>query len=413
MNGALKKKTNMTSEAIRNINKQLQQKFGIIGDSSPIQDAFAMLLQAAPTELSVLITGPTGVGKEVFANALHGLSRRKNNQFVSVNCGAIPETLLESELFGHEKGAFTGAYEQRKGFFEYAHRGTLFLDEIGEIPQSTQVKLLRVLESGEFSRLGSSVVNRVDVRIVAATNRDLEQEVNKGAFREDLFFRLKNVHIYIPPLRMHKEDIPTLVDFFATKTAKKIDLEFRGFSPEALSFMQSLPWNGNIRELKNLIDTIIMMENKNYITDDIVRRYIAPALPPYKGEDTPPDNALVKIPQPEAVKDIEMKIIFRTLLEIQSGLSDIRRDMNKIMDDLQELKDSSVKSEEVYPWVEEVLHEDENYKEDINLSLIDMERRLISEALRKHKGKRREAAYELGISERTLYRKISEFGLDK
>ena len=244
---------------------EIKNRFGIIGNSPKMLTALEKLIQAAPTELNVLITGETGTGKEVFAKAIHGLSNRKNNPFVSVNCGAIPENLLESELFGNEKGAFTGAVEQRIGFFETAHKGTIFLDEIGEMPVSTQVKLLRVLESGEYSRLGSSAVRKVDARLVAATNRDLEKEVRRGNFRQDLFFRLKSVHIILPPLREHPADIPYLIDFFAEKVCKKLNLFYHGFDNDSLSILKSLPWPGNTRELKNLIETIITLEKGEQI----------------------------------------------------------------------------------------------------------------------------------------------------
>ncbi len=219
----------------------VKKKFGIIGNSAQINAAVGTLIQAAPTDLTVLITGETGTGKEVFANAIHGLSRRKNHPLVSVNCGAIPETLLESELFGNEKGAFTGAVEQRIGFFETAHNGTIFLDEIGEMPIGTQVKLLRVLESGQFSRLGSSNINKVDVRVIAATNRDLEIFVEQGKFRRDLFFRLNSVQIKLPELRNHTQDIPELIDFFGRRVCKKLGLEYSGITKDALNMMMSFP----------------------------------------------------------------------------------------------------------------------------------------------------------------------------
>jgi len=221
--------------------ESIQQRYGIIGSSKEIQEALHTLIQVAPTDLSVLISGETGTGKEVFAQALHGLSKRRKNPFISVNCGAIPETLLESELFGHEKGAFTGAIEQRIGFFEAANHGTIFLDEIGDMPYPLQVKLLRVLESGEFSRVGSSTVQKVDVRIVAATNRILTDDVVQGKFREDLMFRLNSVNIQLPPLRLHPEDIPDLVEHFAERTAEKIGVDFKGISNDALSMLQHLP----------------------------------------------------------------------------------------------------------------------------------------------------------------------------
>ncbi|MFM8438114.1 MAG: sigma-54 interaction domain-containing protein, partial [Candidatus Kapaibacterium sp.] len=254
----------------------LQNRYGIIGSSDGMMEAKEELAQVAPTDLTVLITGETGTGKEVFAHALHGLSDRKKSPFVSVNCGAIPETLLESELFGHEKGAFTGATEQRKGFFEVADRGTIFLDEIGEMPFGTQVKLLRVLESGEFTRLGSTAVQKVDVRVVGATNRDLEYEVRRGNFRQDLFFRLNTVQIHLPPLRRHPEDVPELAAYFAAKVCERQHLEFRGFDDDAMRLLQHHPWRGNVRELRNLIETVVTIGQGARVTADQVRRYLTP-----------------------------------------------------------------------------------------------------------------------------------------
>ena len=226
------------------------------------------LLQVAPTDLTVLVTGETGTGKEVFAHAVHELSTRKKAPFVSVNCGAIPETLLESELFGAEKGAFTGSVEQRKGFFETANRGTIFLDEIGEMPIATQVKLLRILESGEYSRLGSSDMLKVDVRVVAATNRDLAYEVRQGRFRQDLYFRLNSVNIHLPPLRQHPEDIELLAEHFALRAAEKNDLVYGGVDPLALNLLNQRPWPGNVRELKAFVERAVLISDHDIIEDD-------------------------------------------------------------------------------------------------------------------------------------------------
>jgi DNA-binding NtrC family response regulator len=241
--------------------------------------AIERMEQVAPTDLTVLITGESGTGKEVFARAIHSLSRRRKQRLVSVNCGAIPENLLEAELFGNEKGAYTGAVEQRKGFFEVADKGTIFLDELGEMLPATQVKLLRVLETGEFSRLGSSAVQTVDVRVIAATNRRLEEEVASGRFRRDLYYRLNTVQIYLPPLREHPEDIPPLVDFLARQTAERIHVQFHGIDDDALRLLMRLPWQGNVRELRNTIEAVVTLERGRRITADMLRNYIPLALP--------------------------------------------------------------------------------------------------------------------------------------
>ncbi len=399
---------------IDSINKHIinsvKNRFGIAGTSEPMMTAVAKLLQAAPTDLTILITGETGTGKEVFANAVHHLSLRKKFPFVSVNCSAIPETLLESELFGHEKGAFTGAVENRIGFFESAHKGTIFLDEIGDMPLGTQVKILRVLESGEYSKLGSSDVKKVDVRVIAATNRELDYDVREGKFRRDLFFRLNNVHIILPPLRDHIKDIPELVDFFANKICDKLNLEYKGISTDALNILTSLPWQGNIRELKNLVDTIITLEKGAVITPEILRRYIPPALPAYHSVDLPRESSLMNIQKPTMNENNEIGLIFRSLLEIKSDLSDLKMAVREIYRVLEKVRDNT-DSLEQFQTVEEIKNVD-NYIESLEDMRIEVvEKRLIELALKKYDNNRRLAANSLGISERTLYRKLSEYGL--
>lgn len=389
-----------------------QVKFGIIGQSQKMKDVLQRLMQAAPTILSVLITGETGTGKDVFADALHGLSKRSKFPFVSVNCGAIPETLLESELFGHEKGAFTGAIEQRKGFFEVADKGTIFLDEIGEMPVGTQVKLLRVLESGEFTRLGSTQKKIVDVRVVAATNRVLEDEILNGNFRQDLFFRLKSVHIDLPPLREHSEDIILLVDYFAKRTAEKNKLQYEGISDEAIRILQSLPWHGNIRELRNLIETMMILEEVSFITANDVRQYVPPALSAPKTTVQPKEESLVPYKSIQDPEKFELEIIFRTLLELKNDTTDIKRflynlNMNyeDIRDELKTLRHETATT---------IHHrEDITVIDDEDLRLDIMEKRLIGHAIEKYEGNRRKAADSLGISERTLYRKLADYGLNE
>lgn len=386
----------------------LETKYGLVGVSEKILDIFRTILKVAPTDLNVLITGETGTGKEVVANAIHQLSKRRKFPFISVNCGAIPETLLESELFGHEKGAFTGAYEQRKGYFEVANRGTIFLDEIGEMPVGTQVKLLRVLESGEFNRLGSTEVRKVEVRVIAATNKKLEEEIYKGTFRQDLFYRLKNLHIILPPLRERPEDIPILVDFFAQKTCLQLGISFQGVSLEALNILRGLQWTGNVRELKNLIETIIKLEKTGYITLEVLKRYLPPALPPHVRSEQPKETSLLFVPSGKETQ-LGLEIIFRTLLEI-------KKDVDLVKDALNELnsKVDSVNSNitELRPGTYHIVDNDgfPNIMSD-NLNLNNIEKEIISYTLKKYKGNRRRTAKALGISERTLYRKINQYNL--
>ena len=303
--------------------RQLALRFGLIGESEGMVQAMARLLQVAPTDLSVLITGETGTGKEVFAHAVHELSLRKKFQFVSVNCGAIPETLLESELFGAEKGAFTGSIEQRKGFFETAHRGTIFLDEIGEMPIGTQVKLLRILESGEYSRLGSSDVHKVDVRLVAATNRDLAYEVRQGNFRQDLFFRLNSVNIHLPPLRQHPEDVPLLVEHFGRRVAEKNGASFEGIDVAVEETLRSQPWPGNVRELRNLVETIVTLEQGARITQEILERYLPVAS---QNEHLgAPSTALVRLSDAQrASNEVDIQMMYRALLQLSVDVAEIK-----------------------------------------------------------------------------------------
>jgi len=392
----------------KNINRLLQMKYGIIGESRLMQEAMQRVIQSAPTDLTVLITGETGTGKEVFANAIHGLSERKKFPFVSVNCGAIPETLLESELFGHEKGAFTGAVEQRKGFFEVAHRGTIFLDEIGEMPVATQVKLLRVLESGEFSRLGSSTIHKVDVRVLAATNRDLELEVRDGKFRQDLFFRLNSVHILLPALRRHPEDIHLFIDFFGSRVCQKLGLTYSGISNDALEILKGLPWPGNVRELKNMIETMITLEKIGYISPEILTKYIPAALPPHDDSPLPFEQSLVRIPHKDYSEQFELGLIFRTLLELKTDITDIKSYLYRMNEKLESILANQALQDPIRPTIIEDTTEQLSFT---NLSIEEIEKQLITKALEKHGGKRRSAAEELGISERTLYRKISDYGL--
>lgn len=388
--------------------KLLQKKFGIIGESKLIKEQLVRLLQAAPTDLNVLITGETGTGKEVFANAIHGLSKRNKYPLIKVNCAAIPETLLESELFGHEKGAYTGAIEQRKGFFEVADNGTIFLDEIGEMPIGTQVKLLRVLESGEFSRLGSTSVKKVNVRVIAATNRNLEQEIQNGLFRHDLFYRLKNVQIKLPSLREHPEDIPFLADYFARRVCEKNNIEYKGISDESFSTLKSLPFPGNIREIKNLIETVFTLERVEYLTNSVLRLYITPALPAYSYSEQATDTSIIPLKQYEEPHRFELEIIFRALLEMKNDIAEIKSAMKQLALNMHDL---SVDIYQRQNTNEENFY-DNSFTDNENFRLDLIEKQVIENALKYNQYNRKKTAKALGISLRTLYRKMNDYNLD-
>ncbi len=383
--------------------QQLEQRFGIVGDSIPMLQAMSRLVQVAPTDLTALITGETGTGKEIFAQALHALSARKRFPFVSVNCGAIPETLLESELFGAEKGAYTGADEKRKGFFEAADRGTIFLDEIGEMPIGTQVKLLRILESGEFSRLGSSSVQRVDTRIIAATNRDLLFEVKQGRFRQDLYFRLNSVNIHLPPLRQHPTDIPLLVEYFATKTADKNGFVYQGIDEQALSQLEALPWHGNVRELRNMIETIVTLERGARITTRTIAPYILP-----ESVTEPHPQALMRLTDVYPPFDPnETTILYRSVLQLTAEVYEMKNAIHHLLNVNNRMQDQVITNGDA----KLITGDSDQVMEFDELNLAKIERLAIEAALRKTHGRRREAAQLLGISERTLYRKIDEYSL--
>jgi transcriptional regulator with PAS, ATPase and Fis domain len=389
----------------------LQWRYGIVGRSPALRRAMELLLQAAPTELTVLITGETGTGKELFARAIHGLSPRRRYPFVVLNCAAIPETLLESELFGNVRGAFTGAVTDRQGYFEIANRGTLFLDEIGELPPALQVKLLRVLETGEFSPLGSTEVRHTDVRLIAATNRDLERAVEEGTFRQDLFFRLNAVRIHLPPLRERPEDIPLLVEYIATRTCERLGIEFEGITPEALQLLQQYHWPGNVRQLRNLVETMVTLEHGRLITPELVRKYLPEERPTEAAMPVPVQRAIVALPRPTApLAGFDTGLLYRVLLDIRSELSELRRAVALLAPTLELL-------EQKLERFEQHLHSSDSDEHTIRLRdeadfrLQELERRLILAALKRFGGNRRRAARALGISERTLYRKLSEYGL--
>lgn len=371
-----------------------QRRHGIIGKSTEIREVVDTIMQVAPTDITVLVTGESGTGKEVIANAIHHASTRATRKFVPVNCGAIPEGILESELFGHEKGAFTGAVDMRKGYFEIADGGTIFLDEIGDTPISTQVKLLRVLESGEFMRVGSSEPRTTDVRVIAATNKNLEEEVRMRRFRQDLFFRLRSVNIRIPPLRNRRGDIPLLVEEFLRVLGEKAGSSLRNellITDDAMAAMMRHSWPGNVRELRNVIESITVLERGNVVDAQVVAKYLRYTEETFDDRSLP--MALGKAPE-----QAERELLFRLLLEIKADIHDLR----SMIGDLQHRAPLSLPPG------------DAGNSDTVNLgemTLRGMEEELISHVLRKFHGNRRLAAEALNISERTLYRKIKDFGL--
>lgn len=365
-----------------------QKQHGIIGESVEIKELVDVIQQVAPTDITVLITGESGVGKEIVARAIHHTSPRGRQRMVTVNCGAIPEGLIESELFGHKKGAFTDAVADKKGLFEEADGGTVFLDEIGEMPLATQVKILRVLESGEFMRVGSTEPRRVDVRVIAATNQDLDQEVRSRRFREDLFFRLRSVNIRIPPLRNRREDIPPLFHKFAEEFCAKNAITFEGISDQAMSLLMEYPWPGNVRELRNTVESMIVLERGKRLEIEDVRKYLK--------AHVQVDDRYLPVYLNKTAEQAERELILRALLEMKGDILEIKNVLSQQATTRNVLPPAGIHYE--------------NYVND-DISLKEMERRMITSALERFHGNRRLAARVLKISERTLYRKIKEYGL--
>ena len=375
-----------------------RESLGIIGRSEAIREAVETLRRVAPTDLSVLLVGESGVGKEVFAKALHTLGNRAGKPMLSINCGAIPETLLESELFGHEKGAFTGATESRKGIFEAADGGTIFLDEIGEMTPATQVKLLRVLESGEYTRVGSTETRRSDVRVVAATNRNLNEAVADGSFREDLFYRLNSAGIRIPPLRERRADIQLLFAHFASNVSTRLGIPFGGISTEGMDLLLEYPWPGNVRELKNFVELVITLEQGERLTPEIIYQHLDTTRMRPRPESSAP---LVHLPG-KSPEQAERELIYRALIDLRNEVVELRSVVEKYHQDPDPATDRFA-----LPPKEETAEEFVNHLEDINLERI--ERLMILGALEKYNDNRRRVADALGISERTLYRKLNQY----
>ena len=390
----------------------VKQRFGIIGNSDAMNRALSVALRVAPTDLSVLVTGESGVGKEFFPQIIHAFSARKHAKYIAVNCGAIPEGTIDSELFGHEKGSFTGATEARKGYFEEADGGTIFLDEVGELPLSTQVRLLRVLQSGEFLRVGSAKVQKTNVRVVAATNNNLLQAIENGRFREDLYYRLNTVPISVPPLRERAEDIPLLFRKFAADVAVQYKMPAVQLDEGAKALLQGHYWRGNVRQLKNVAEQISALEKNRVITADILAGYLAPS------HTTTAAMSVGKSTGDEF--STERELLYKILFDMRSDINDLKRMLSDLMrganipqqpaphEVIGLLPSSTVVAADDYA-VREVV-EELPHKE---LTKADMQREQIVRALKNNNARRRDAARELFMSERTLYRRIKELGINE
>ena len=391
--------------------RRLQQRTGILGESSPIQEVLVKIEQMAPVTSTVLIEGESGTGKELVARAIHDLSPRRAKAFIAVNCAALPETLLESELFGHEKGAFTGAAERRLGRFELAEGGTILLDEIGEMPGSTQVKLLRVLEDKSFFRVGGTQPIHVDVRVLAATNKSVKEAVALGRFRDDLFYRLNVLSVYLPPLRERRSDIPLLVRTFIAEFAKAHERNFRGITPEALQILVEADWPGNVRQLKNLIESMVVLAPEGEIRASDIPRDIRERTRtmPVRIAGAPGMSGV-----PREITGQELEFIFRTLVEMKVQLEELRRRIEDRAPDRVEVIEVGG-SRRLEPATVDPLDSTPEpdgpvvYKAGMTMS--DVERAAIDAALRETRGNRRKAAEVLGIGERTLYRKLKEYAI--
>ena len=397
---------------------RLQKQSGIIGTSDGIRQVLDMIVQVAPVDISVLITGESGTGKEVVAKAIHQSSKRNSDPLVVVNCGAIPEGIIESELFGHKKGSFTGAGEDRKGYFEEANKGTIFLDEIGETPVETQVKLLRVLESGEFMRVGEAKTRKTDVRIIAATNKDLKDLVRKGEFRQDLYFRLKTVTVHVPALRNRVEDVGPFVERFALEFTRSNDILYRGFMPDAVRVLKQYEWPGNVRELKNFVEKILVLEKGERITAEMVQKELTEVLP----LDSTYNPALPVVVSKSSDK-AEIDLILRQLFMLKQDTEVIQKmlvsgvipqgDGKESLSGLNSLEQGGISMPEKSM---EIMEDGYRFIRDDaigELSIKDLEEEAITRTLRFFNNNRRKTARSLGMSERTLYRKIEEFGLER
>ena len=408
----------------------IKQRFGIIGNNKQLNQAIEKAMRVAQTDITVLVTGESGVGKEVIPKIIHSLSHRKHAKYIAVNCGAIPEGTIDSELFGHEKGSFTGASQTRSGYFEVADGGTIFLDEVGELPLTTQVRLLRVLENGEFLKVGSSKVQKTDVRIVAATNLDMAKAIERGKFREDLYYRLSTVEIHLPPLRERQDDIHLLFRKFASDFAQKYKMPTVRLEDDAVETLLSYPWKGNIRQLRNLTEEISVIEQNRNISNSILKSY----LPDYH------QNLPAIITQSKSESDFanEREILYKVLFDMRNDITDLKKLTEQL---IKERVRNQPPHESTQLLIDKIYGKEEEDKQDHGLEIISntdhdayaRERKMVSfddaetieetvslqekevemirQALERNKGKRKLAARELGISERTLYRKINQYNL--
>ena len=396
--------------------QRLQKQSGIIGSSLGIRQVLEMITQVSPVDISVLVTGESGTGKEVVAKAIHKFSKRSNEEMVVVNCGAIPEGIIESELFGHKKGSFTGAGDDRKGYFEQANKGTIFLDEIGETPLETQVKLLRVLESGEFMRVGEAKTRKTDVRVIAATNKSLSELVKNGEFRQDLYFRLKTVMVRLPSLRERVEDINAFIERFALEFTRENDVRYRGFTPDAIRLMKQYVWPGNVRELKHFVEKVLVLERGERINAEVISRELTDVF-----SDDLSSNTALPIVIPKSSDKAEIDLILRQLFMLKQDTEIIQKllvsgsavnsNPTTGLAEIQPIKQGIQMPEKSMEIVEEGYR---FIRDDAigDMLIKDLEKEAIKRTLKYFNNNRRKTAGSLGMSERTLYRKIEEFGIE-
>ncbi|SMO91169.1 sigma-54 interaction domain-containing protein [Gracilimonas mengyeensis] len=425
-----------------------QEQYGLLGSSDAMRQVIDKIMQVAKTDITVTLQGESGVGKDVTARAIHAMSERKNNHLVIVNCGAIPEGIIESELFGHEKGAFTGANESRQGYFEKADEGTIFLDEIGDTPKNVQVKLLRVLENGEFFRVGSSKVQTTDVRVIAATNQDLWQMVQDGSFREDLYYRLDTVKIKLPPLRERPEDIIPIFRKFVKEYSAKYDSVFKGFSDEARELLTSYRWPGNIRELRNVAEQLVVLEKSQFVDKEKLQKYLKGRQHEGSADNLPMLSEKPREQQQQSSDDFDGKdreLVYRALVELRNDIADVKKmfanflystfsqknlkalpasvrdevdmDNSEVGGVNVNVGDSGSLGMQSMPGQKDIEEVEESelstfFDSDDIPSIEDAEKFLIQQALKRFDGNRRKASETLGVSERTLYRKLDQYGLD-
>ncbi len=395
----------------------VKQRFGIIGNTEALNNAIEVAMRVAPTDLSVLVTGESGVGKEFFPQIIHAYSHRKHNKYIAVNCGAIPEGTIDSELFGHEKGSFTGAIDSRKGYFEEADGGTIFLDEVGELPTSTQVRLLRVLQTGEFLRVGSAKVQKTNVRVVAATNSNLTKAIAEGRFREDLYYRLNTVPISVPPLRERKGDIYLLFRKFASDVAVQYKMPAVTLNESARMLLESYHWRGNIRQLKNVAEQISAIEQSRDITAEILRRYLP--------EEEYSVRTMGSNDRQGNFDDMatERELLYKILFDMRNDINDLKRMMTEAMSGREHTTPPTTTHSDVIGLLPERTHTEQRHYDYADIEVVDdvparemtkedMQREQIVQALQRNNYSRKEAARELFISERTLYRRMKALGID-